>query len=285
MKQMDTKKLVLACLVIMILMIVYTKVDQSRQYKEAAVETTAAVQVEKNPQSLLLSDRMEAAASLAAEEPEGDSSEGSENEEEILGPAEKMNLQSARKEAYGLVVELDYVSEAKISLHGNFGYMVFALEGAEDGTISAVNTNAVTLEELGGLTMGGAAYTDVLAGDGVALIMPGIHNEEIARRRKFLYIEETNEITGGIVAPQWMMEKMAENDYSDAIVEETLTAELTELIRTEHEGKLLYGPVVVPEYDSNVYGFLAENGENLEDVWYGLWMRDTGTVKKIVLFE
>ena len=98
----------------MILMIVYTKVDQSRQYKEAAVETTAAVQVEKNPQSLLLSDRMEAAASLAAEEPEGDSSEGSENEEEILGPAEKMNLQSARKESYGLVVELDHVSEAKI---------------------------------------------------------------------------------------------------------------------------------------------------------------------------
>ena len=269
----------------MILMIVYTKVDQSRQYKEAAVETTAAAQVEKNPQSLLLSDRMEAAASLAAEEPEGDSSEGSENEEEILGPAEKMNLQSARKESYGLVVELDYVSEAKISLHGNFGYMVFALKGAEDGTISAVNTNAVTLEELGGFTMGGAAYTDVLAGDGVALIMPGIHNEEIARRRKFLYIEETNEITGGIVAPQWMMEKMAENDYSDAIVEEALTAELTELIRTEHEGKLLYGPVVIPEYDSNVYGFLAENGENLEDVWYGLWMRDTGTVKKIVLFE
>lgn len=281
MKQVDTKKLILACLMIMILMIVYTRVDQSRQHKEAAVETAKEMTVKKQPGSLLLSDRMEAAQE-AADTVEDE--ETAATEEGILGPAEKMRLNYARKEPYGLVIELDYVSAEKISLHGNFGYMVFKLESAEDGSLMAVNTNAVTLEELGGLTMGGAAYTDLLAGDGYALIIPGIHNEEIARRRKFLYIEETDEITGGIVAPQWMMEKASVNDYRDAVVEEERSAELAELLRAEYKSKLLYGPVAVPEYDGNLYGFLAENGEKLEHVWYGIWNCDIGTMTKIPLF-
>ena len=122
-------------------------------------------------------------------------------------------------------------------------------------------------------------------GDGSALIVPGIHNEEIAIRRRFLYIEETNEITGGVVAPAWMMEKVSNNDYSDAVVETEYTSELMALVKELENGKLLYGPAVIPEYDSNIYGFLAENGENLEDVWYGLWNRDLGTLTKIPLFS
>ena len=51
------------------------------------------------------------------------------------------------------------------------------------------------------------------------------------------------------------------------------------------EGKLLYGPVVIPEYNSNAYGFLAESGELLEDVWYGIWNKDLGTWEKVPLFH
>lgn len=265
-------------------MIVYTKVDQSRLNKDTLVETEAVKTAGNQPRSLLLSDRLEEA--VPENDGTGEEAESpSEEEDKILGPAEKMKLEFAKKEPYGLVVELDYVSADKISLHGNFGYMVFVLEHAEDGSLMATNTNAVTVEELGGLTMGGSAYTDVLAGDGCALIVPGIHNEEIARRKKFLYIEETNEITGGVVAPQWMMEKMKNNDYRDAVAEEIWTEELTGFLRNEYKSKLLYGPVVIAEYDSNVYGFLAENGENLEHIWYGLWNRDLGTVTKIPLFQ
>ena len=53
----------------------------------------------------------------------------------------------------------------------------------------------------------------------------------------------------------------------------------------DQNGKLLYGPVVIPEYDSNTYGFLAESGELLEDVWYGIWNRDLGTFVKVPLFH
>lgn len=281
MKQVDTKKLVLACLVIMILMIIYTKIDQSGKQVAFHENVEAEQEAAGSSKSLLLTGKLEDALSETIEAAE----EQSQEKEDILGPAEKMNLKTARKEPHGLAVELDYVSADRISLHGIFGYMAYSLENSEEGAWKANLECAVTFEELGGLTMGGAAYTDVIGGDGCAMIVPGIHNKEIARRRRFLYIEETNEITGGVVAPDWMMEKASNHDYSDSIVEAEYASELSALIRTEYSGKLLYGPAVVPEYDSNVYGFLAENGENLEDIWYGLWNRDLGQITKILLFE
>ncbi len=293
----------------MILMILYTKVKTGSELKQQKAEVSVEIESPERPMSLLTSDKLAGFVDLSdgsgTTDNEGtDSQNGSESEpgesgeeeDDILGPAEKMDLEKARKQPYGLVVELDYVSADRISLHGGFGYMAIALHAAEDGSATATIENAVTLEELGGIKMGGAAYTDVLGGEGCALIVPGIHNEEIARRRKFLYIEETNEITGGIVAPEWMMKKSANHDYSDAVVEETLVEELKQILKQQLEQqtdqvggesvahKLLYGPVVVPEYDSNIYGFLAENGENLEDIWYGQWNRDIGTIVRIPLF-
>lgn len=262
---------------IMLLMILYTRIDLSRQdsgqYGADEIEHEAAAE----PGSLLLTGKLGEDYDRAEEK--------EQNEEDLLGPAEKMNLKTARKEPHGLAVELDYVSADRISFHGIFGYMAYSLSSSEDGIPMANLECAVTFEELGGLTMGGAAYTDVIGGDGCAMIIPGIHNEEIARRRRFLYIEETNEITGGVVAPEWMMEKASNHDYSDAVVEENTVSELASLLRTDYESKLLYGPAVIPEYDSNTYGFLAENGDNLEDVWYGLWNRDLGQITKILLFE
>ena len=270
----------------MILMILYTKVDMGIKQSKHEAEMAAAVEETERPNSLLTSGQLLGFTEDAETniEDEADAAESAEeNEEHILGPAEKMDLKKAKKEPYGLVAELDFVSAERISLHGSFGYMAVALNAEEDGSIFATIENAVTLEELGGIKMGGAAYTDILGGEGCALIIPGIHNEEIARRRRFLYIEETNEITGGIVAPDWMMKKVANNDYSDAVTEEPLVEELKQML--SQEGKLLYGPVVIPEYNSNMYGFLAESGELLEDVWYGIWNRDLGTLEKVPLFH
>ena len=270
----------------MIVMIVYTKIDQSRIHKESTVETETVKQA-GGAATLLLSDKLIGLESNIAEgsvEEDSEYETDSKEEGQILGPAERMDLRTARKEAFGLVAELDYVSADKISLHGNFGYMVYRLEKHEDGTFVAVNTNAVTFKELGGLTMGGAAYTDVLAGDGSVLIVPGIHNEEIARRRKFLYIEETNEITGGIVAPAWMMEKMAVNDYSDAIVDTDAASALAGVVKNFDGSKVLYGPVRMEDSSDRTYGFLATSGEILETIWYGLWDQEMGTIEKIPLF-
>ena len=270
----------------MILMILYTKVDMGIKQSKQEAEMATAMEEAERPNSLLTSGQLlgfadDSETDLEDDLDEAESSE--ENEEKILGPAEKMDLKKARKESYGLVAELDFVSADRISLHGSFGYLAVALQTEEDGSVSATIEHAVTLEELGGIKMGGSAYTDILGGEGCALIVPGIHNEEIARRRKFLYIEETNEITGGIVAPDWMMKKVANNDYSDAVTEETLVEELKQMM--DQNGKLLYGPVVIPEYDSNTYGFLAESGELLENVWYGIWNRDLSTFVKVPLFH
>ncbi len=271
----------------MVLMILYTKVQTGIERSKREAEVAAAMEAAERPNSLLVSGQLLGFADDSEEALEGKATEDvettEEDEDSILGPAEKMDLKKVRKEPYGLVVELDYVSANRITLHGSFGYMAITLTEAEDGSTAATIENAVTLEELGGIKMGGAAYTDVLGGEGCALIVPGIHNEEIARRRRFLYIEETNEITGGIVAPDWMMKKVANNDYSDVVTEETLVEELKQMLK--QESKLLYGPVVIPEYSSNAYGFLAEDGENLENVWYGIWNRDLGTVVKVPLFH
>ena len=270
----------------MILMILYTKVQTGIETSRREAEIEAALEEAEHPNSLLNSGQLLGFTDDQEADPEETTAEDTEvskgDDENILGPAEKMDLKKARKEPYGLVAELDYVSAGRISLHGSFGYIAASLREAEDGSISASVENAVTLEELGGIKMGGAAYTDILGGEGCALIVPGIHNQEIARRRKFLYIEETNEIAGGIVAPNWMMKKMADNDYSDAVVEDVLVEELKQAL--EQGNKLLYGPVVISEYDSNCYGFLAEDGTALENLWYGIWNRDLRTIKKVPLF-
>lgn len=270
----------------MILMILYTKVDMGIKQSKQEAEMEAAMEEAERPNSLLTSGQLLGFADDPETDFEGetdDEEDSEEDEDSILGPAEKMDLNKMRKEPYGLVVELDYVSANRITLHGSFGYMAITLTEAEGGSPTAAIECAVTLEELGGIKMGGAAYTDVLGGEGCALIIPGIHNEEIARRRRFLYIEETNEITGGIVVPDWMMKKVSNSDYSDAVTEETLVEELKRMLTKD--GKLLYGPVIIPEYNSNTYGFLAENGENLENIWYGIWNRDLGTFVKVPLFH
>ena len=82
-----------------------------------------------------------------------------------------------------------------------------------------------------------------------------------------------------------MMEKMSVNDYSDAVVEEEYVSELTAILKEDGNRKLLYGPVAIPESNSNIYAFLSENGDKLENLWYGLWNRDTGTVTKVPLFD
>ncbi len=265
MKQPDTKKLVLGCLVIMLFMIAYTKVKTGNI--NPAKENTKGNMVITLPMQESASEMEESA-----------------DEDSILGPAEPMDVEAALKQPYGLVVELDYVSANRISLHGSFGYMVFSFEEEKN---SATLEHAVTFEELGGINMGGAAYTDILAGDGIALIVPGIHNEEIARRRKFLYIEETNEITGGIVAPQWMMEKMSAQDYSDAVEDADRKDALKLALGTSEYKtcKLLYGPVAIPEFSSNTYGFLSADGDNLENLWYGMWNADLGTIVNVPLFQ
>ena len=266
----------------MLLMIAYTKINTASENKGNLIETAVETKAAGGVQSLLLTDRLAAGNHDGSETGENQTSEeptADQGDEAILGPAEKMDLEKARKKSYGLVAELDYVSADRISMHGSFGYLVFSLNGS-----LATLERAVTFEELGGIKMGGAAYTDILAGEGCALVVPGIHNEEIARRRKFLYIEETNEITGGIVAPAWMMEKTAVNDYSDALVEEAKAGELKQLLNSRGGGKLLYGPVAVSGAEGSIYGFLSEDGEKLEDLWYGLWDTEQRSIEKVKLF-
>ena len=102
----------------MVLMIIYTRIDLGRQQKTETVKIETEAKNSEEKGTLLLTGKLEDAlnggldADSAAEETEASKEEG-----EILGPAVKMNLRVARKEPYGLVVELDYVSASKISLH------------------------------------------------------------------------------------------------------------------------------------------------------------------------
>lgn len=43
-----------------------------------------------------------------------------------------LDLETAKKQSYGDVVELDYVSKDKISLHGSFGYISFNINSSDD---------------------------------------------------------------------------------------------------------------------------------------------------------
>lgn len=56
-----------------------------------------------------------------------------------------LDLGIAKKQPYGQVVELDYVSIDRISLHGSFGYIAFDINGSDD---------SATMEPVGSLHPG-----------------------------------------------------------------------------------------------------------------------------------
>ena len=59
-----------------------------------------------------------------------------------------LDLETAKKQSYGDVVELDYVSKDKISLHGSFGYISFNINSSDDPA-TLEPAAAYTLEEAG----------------------------------------------------------------------------------------------------------------------------------------
>ena len=69
---------------------------------------------------------------LAGKVGEGD------GEEKI--PAAVLDLEKAKKEAYGAAAELDWVSGGKISLHGSFGYLSFLLKANGKSELAAAFT-------------------------------------------------------------------------------------------------------------------------------------------------
>ncbi len=195
--------------------------------------------------------------------------------------AEEIDLETVRKEFYGTGVELDFVSASKISMHGYFGYLVFSFSQDETEQPKARLLRAVTLSETGQIFMQGDPYTEIIGGDGAAIILPGNGDP-------YIYYEEDNTIEKVELedsSPQSFLASV-QGGLADAPVEEDLrVAALTAVQKEFGEGNsILYGPVAVPEFDSNVYGFLATDGENVEDIWYGLWWEDFGWVKKIILF-
>lgn len=201
--------------------------------------------------------------------------------------ADAINLDEIRKQPYGVGVELDYVSAEKISLHGYFGYMVFDFTGG-NGTGKAGPKRAITLSEAGGISMQGDTYTEIVGSEGTALIVTNAYGANDEDKQVFFYSEE-----GDILEEQTddemreMLFGLADQGiFKDARTEDVYTGELADLVRTEYgsENGLLYGPCAVPEFDSNVYGFLAADGGNVEDIWYGLWNRDTGRIERMELF-
>ena len=79
------------------------------------------------------------------------------------------------------------------------------------------------------------------------------------------------------------MEKMAVNDYKDAVVIEDQTQELSKQLKAEM-AKLLYGPAEIGEREDGALGFLAADGDALETIWYGIWDPALGITKKVSLF-
>lgn len=120
---------------------------------------------------------------LAGKVGEGD------GEEKI--PAAVLDLEKAKKEAYGAAAELDWVSGGKISLHGSFGYLSFLLKANGKSELAA----AFTLEEAGPIVVQGDRYTEVVGGRDSALVVTEAYKED-GDSRIFWYLED-----GGTVEP------------------------------------------------------------------------------------
>ena len=209
---------------------------------------------------------------LAGKVGEGD------GEEKI--PAAVLDLEKAKKEAYGAAAELDWVSGGKISLHGSFGYLSFLLKANGKSELAA----AFTLEEAGPIVVQGDRYTEVVGGRDSALVVTEPYKED-GDSRIFWYLED-----GGTVEPlpedmtNLFLEQSSSGVFRDAPLAEEYRQQVEEKIAEIPGNHLVYGPVEIPETDSIIRGFLAADGQDLEDLWYGIWYEMDGRIEKYVLF-
>lgn len=209
---------------------------------------------------------------LAGKVGEGD------GEEKI--PAAVLDLEKAKKEPYGAAAELDWVSGGKISLHGSFGYLSFLLKANGKSELAA----AFTLEEAGPIVVQGDRYTEVVGGRDSALVVTEPYKED-GDSRIFWYLED-----GGTVEPlpedmtNLFLEQSSSGVFRDAPLAEEYRQQVEEKIAEIPGNHLVYGPVEIPETDSIICGFLAADGPDLEDLWYGIWYEMDGRIEKYVLF-
>ncbi len=197
--------------------------------------------------------------------------------------AARLDVEQAKKEPFGMMAELDWVSSDKISLHGSFGYLSFDLtDRKKDG--AARLKAAFTLEEAGPVIMQGDEYTEVLGGKDSLVVITNAYNEK-AESQWLWYLEESERIEPISEELIEINRKDKEQGmFGDAVLAEEYLEHVSEKVAESSESRLLYGPVEIPEYDSIVCGFLAADGENLEDLWYGIWHESDDRIEKIPLF-
>lgn len=201
--------------------------------------------------------------------------------------AAALDLETAKKQPYGQIVELDYVSIDRISLHGSFGYIAFDINGSDDSA-TAEPVAAYTLEEAGPIVTQGDEYTEVLGSVDGCVVAPKAYTKE--KNPMYLYSNTYENVTE---LPEKVCKILRDNkengSFKDAYLTDDRLNQMASDIYNEYGSTLLYGPVAIPEYDSEVYGFLAADGDNLEDVWYGIWhapLEDqTFPITKIALFR
>ena len=203
-----------------------------------------------------------------------------EGDGEEKAPAAVLDLEKEKKEAYGAAAELDWVSGGKISLHGSFGYLSFLLKANGKSELAA----AFTLEEAGPIVVQGDQYTEVVGGRDSALVVTEAYKEG-GDSRIFWYLED-----GGTVEPlpedmtNLFLEQSGSGVFRDAPLAEEYRQQVEEKIAEIPGNHLVYGPVEIPETDSIICGFLAADGPDLEDLWYGIWYEMDGRIEKYVLF-
>lgn len=197
-------------------------------------------------------------------------------------PAAQLDIAQAKEEDFGGMAALDYVSAKKISFHCPLGYMVFQAD--ESGQL--VPALGVTFEEAGGLVMEGDRRTAVLGGDTGAMVISGVYQESGAETL-YVFEEESGQIFESPMTED-MMEMIKEVEAQKSSVSKEIRGQLEEAVDEQTGSRILDGPAAVLEFDANVYGFLAADGEHLEDIWYGLWWADPAfdnKIEKTILFE
>ena len=84
---------------------------------------------------------------------------------------------------------------------------------------------------------------------------------------------------------EMLSEYTGQGILADAPVTEEELPPLLARLSGQYPAPVLYGPVEILEFDSEVYGFLASDGEELKDLWYGIWNKNMDQIQKIPLFE
>ena len=221
------------------------------------------------------------------------------NTKEADNLAIPIEMKTVREETWGTNVKLEYASEQRIVIRGYFGLVVCDSTGKEAGKNDHWKiTHTLDLSAIGVRDMQGGGNAEMYVGKEWAVICPTAYlTASVIPENPTAYIytfssdskeDDLVQISEGIneqimaVISELELEEMGAGEYHSLY--QNVYEIASDKIREEYGTGMIGDMRQLHETEKERWGFLAADGDKVEDIWYGIYDAETGEIIRVDLF-